>query len=527
MIIRGILDRSLSNQICIRGFARIKELAKISKANPNYQRELLEKQKGVVSNFLTEETYLFFPEVILSLKLRQDLTIKGANTDVTPIQLIEKGKDFNSNIDKIKIRSSKIEQKNFDVNETNEIIVVEVDFDDAELEQLISNNKHPLHRIDGNHRLTAAEDIVSDRIETMNIPFCIVLFEETFENKFNPASQRMEKTSDTEYKKFERVVFYNINSKSIPLTLEQNLNNILGAKEYFDDKEIEKIFSNESKYVGLNARNLGLRIIPNDFQSIKHLIKNNKWSISLNIFKLYNLFKKGRAIKNEDLIENVFESLQSVNAIYREDDNLAKNKNVEILLAFLYYKSFGDKTTFTLFYHWIINNHLFEAKEAKAESIIRIFNKIKEQEIKVFVAMPYFSEAIVKSHNDIYKGVVNGIREKYGINISLHPIMTYEGETVNIVNDIFEKIEGCHIFIANITDNNPNVTYEMGWARALKIPVIIAKESKADEPKSDYKLDFYFTYEKDAHITLKEEITKHIKAVLVDTYNFKIAPENV
>ena len=79
MIIRGILDRSLSNQICIRGFARIKELARVSKANPEYQRELLEKQKGVVSNFLTEETYLFFPEVILSLKLRQDVTIKGVN----------------------------------------------------------------------------------------------------------------------------------------------------------------------------------------------------------------------------------------------------------------------------------------------------------------------------------------------------------------------------------------------------------------------------------------------------------------
>lgn len=527
MIIRGILDRSLSNQICIRGFARIKELAKISKANPNYQRELIEKQKGVVSNFLTEETYLFFPEVILSLKLRQDVTLKGAKIDSTPIQLIEKGKDFSSNIDKLKVRSSKIEQKNFDVNETNEINVIEIDFDDAELEELIKNNKHPLHRIDGNHRLTAAEEIKSDRIETMNIPFCIVLFEETFEEKFNPASGKMEKVSDTDYKKFERVVFYNINSKSIPLTLEQNLNNILGAKEYFDDKEIERIFSNENKNVGLNARNLGLRINPQDFQTIKNLVKNNKWSISLSIFKLYTLFKKGRALKNQDLIENVFESLQAVNSIYRDDENLAKNKNVEILIAFLYYKTFSDKNTFTLFYYWIINNHLFEAKETQAESIIRIFNKIKEQEIKVFVAMPYFSEPIVKSHNDIYNSVVKDIRKNYGINISLHPIMTYEGKTINIVNDIFEKIQSCHIFIANITDNNPNVTYEMGWARALKIPVIIAKEAKADEPKSDYKLDFYFTYEKDAHITLKEEITKHIKAVLVDTYKFKIVPENV
>lgn len=527
MIIRGILDRSLSNQICIRGFARIKELAKISKANPEYQREIIKKQKGVVSNFLTEETYLFFPEVILSLKLRQDLTIKGSKTAITPIQLIEKGKNFNSNVDKIKVRSSIVKQDNFDINETNEITVIEIDFDDAELEQLIIDNNQPLHRIDGNHRLTAAEEIISDRIATTNIPFCIVLFEETFEDKFNPVSQQMEKVSDTDYKKFERVVFYNINSKSIPLTLEQNLKSILGEEKYFDNKEIEKIFSNENKSVGLNARNLGLRINPNDFQSIKHLIVNHKWSISINIFRLYTLFKKGRAQSNEDLIENVFESLQSINSIYREDENLAKNKNEEILLAFLYYKSFNDKTTFTLFYNWIINNHLFEANETKAESIIRIFNKIKEQEIKVFVAMPYFSEAIVKSHNDIYKGVINSIRKKYGINILLHPIMTYEGQTVNIVNDIFEKIESCHIFIANITDNNPNVTYEMGWARALKIPVIIAKEAKADEPKSDYKLDFYFTYEKDAHITLKDEITKHIKAVLVDTYKFKIAPDNV
>lgn len=33
MIIRGILDHSLNGQICIRGFAPIKELARISKAD--------------------------------------------------------------------------------------------------------------------------------------------------------------------------------------------------------------------------------------------------------------------------------------------------------------------------------------------------------------------------------------------------------------------------------------------------------------------------------------------------------------
>lgn len=90
MIIRGILDRSLSNQICIRGFARIKELARISKANEAYQRKLVDAQEKVVSNFLTEENeMLFFPEVILSLRLKFDYTkikAKEGKKLLSPIQ---------------------------------------------------------------------------------------------------------------------------------------------------------------------------------------------------------------------------------------------------------------------------------------------------------------------------------------------------------------------------------------------------------------------------------------------------------
>src|SRR6185436_15645750 len=103
MIIRGILDKSLSKQTCIRGFARIKELARVSKANPDYQRELVDRQKKVISNFLTEETYLFFPEVILSVKLKCDYTKKGANKKSSPLTLIETNKRFKSNVDSLSI----------------------------------------------------------------------------------------------------------------------------------------------------------------------------------------------------------------------------------------------------------------------------------------------------------------------------------------------------------------------------------------------------------------------------------------
>lgn len=520
MIIRGVLDRSLSNQICIRGTARIKELARISKADPSYQRELLEKQKGVISNFLIEETYLFFPEVILSLKLKFDTT-KDKITD-SPIQQIEKGKIFRSNVDKLTIRSNKVEQKSFDVNETNQVNIIELDFDNAELEKLIKNNLHPLHRIDGNHRLTAAEKIKSDRINTMNIPFCIVLFEEIIEERFDPATQSMRKISDKGYNKFERVVFYNINSKTVPLTLEQNLKSILGETGYFDQDEIKKIFKYEGTNVGIYSRELGLKINGDDFQSIKHIIGNQKWSLCLNIIKLYFKYKHERSHRQEQTITKIYEGLQAINSIYHDDERLLSNSNIEILLSLLFYKSFSDKTTFKIFYHWIVNNHLFEAKEIKAESIIQIFSKIKEKEIKVFVAMPYFSKTIVDSHNEIYKSVIDEIKLSYGINILCHDIMTYKGETINIVEDIFEKIRECSIFIANISGNNANVTYEMGWARALKIPTIIIKEEAAEEPKSDYKLDYYFTYQKDAHTTLKNEIKNHIVAILINNYKFKI-----
>lgn len=523
MIIRGILDKSLSKQTCIRGFARIKELARISKANPEYQRELIDKQKKVISNFLTEETYLFFPEVILSLKLKYDYTLSGAKKD-TPLTLIESNKPFKSNINSLGIKV--VERKNnkvFDVGGRDEVKVVELEIEDGDLLQMIAQKQHPFHRIDGNHRLSAAEQIEDDRIQTMDVPFCIVLFEELTTEEFNPETANMEKKTNNAYEKFERVVFYNINSKTVPLTLEQNLKGILGETQYFLDEEIENIFKYDGKDVGINARKLGLKLKAEDFQSIKGLVEKYRWSLALSIFKLYNKFRIGKAPTG--IIDKVYQALQGINTIYADDTVLKANGNIEILLSFVYYKAFTDKTTFNIFYHWILNNHLFEAEEAKAESIIRIFNKIKEQEIKVFVAMPYFSPEIVASHNDIYASVIKEIKEKYGINITLHPIMTYKGETVNIVNDIFEKIKSCSIFVANITDNNPNVTYEMGWARALNIPVIITKEEKAADPKSDYKLDYYFTYKKDAHTTLKEEVGKHIKAILVDRYKFKIPNE--
>jgi hypothetical protein len=48
MILRGIIDSSLNGQLCFRGFAPIKELERISKADYSYQRNPIEGREDII-----------------------------------------------------------------------------------------------------------------------------------------------------------------------------------------------------------------------------------------------------------------------------------------------------------------------------------------------------------------------------------------------------------------------------------------------------------------------------------------------
>ena len=73
MKLTGILDYTLGNFLCMRGFTSIKDLEKISEPNPDVQRDLIEEHKGDMANFLNEGKYIFFPEVILSMVLSDSM----------------------------------------------------------------------------------------------------------------------------------------------------------------------------------------------------------------------------------------------------------------------------------------------------------------------------------------------------------------------------------------------------------------------------------------------------------------------
>ena len=147
MIIQGILDNSLNGQLCIRGFANIKDLAKFSEADYSYQRPLLDRTD--ISDFLETQEYLFFPEVILSYKFKHQF---DSQKD-TPLIAIQNGKNYKSAINGDSI-SVKVFADKKDLS-AKAIRVVKLIVNDI--------NGKPFHRIDGNHRLNAAETSESEK----------------------------------------------------------------------------------------------------------------------------------------------------------------------------------------------------------------------------------------------------------------------------------------------------------------------------------------------------------------------------
>lgn len=495
MIIQGILDNSLNGQLCIRGFANIKELAQCSQADYRYQRNLIERTD--ITDFLETQEYLFFPEVILSYKFKHKL-ISGKDT---PLKAIQEGKKYKSTIN------------------DDQIMIKTIHFKDSfskiiRLATLVVNDdilEKPFHRIDGNHRLEAAEKSSSEKVARMVVPFCLLLGTEFYDqNTYKPVFNN----ETGEFDKAVKIFFHNINTKTIPLTSEENLKVMIDDELNFSDEDLENIFSGQHP---VKTRILIGAVNPLIFTNIRHVIKDNYRSFYNDIF--YYLLNDG--IDSSFVVGEVINSLQAVNTLYGSEPNLQYNESIGILKGFLYYHIKEGGAKFDLFKNWILNNKIFNIDDISADNLIKIFNEIIASEIKIFVAMPYWegNPGIVNDYNTIYRETIEQIRQEFNLNISVYPIMQHRGATYDIIQDIINKIKSCKIFIADTTDNNPNVMYETGWARALEKEVVLIRRKGSIPPKSDYQNDIYHEYDDTMRVTsLKNIIYTNIVAILKDKF---------
>lgn len=447
MIISGVIENTFGGALCFRGFAKIGDLAKISIANIDaYQREIDTDRVQKILDFLSESKYRFFPELVFGLKFN----------DPNAIPNIINGKKSNFT-DGINF--------NFNLRDFNEYFVGS-QYNSSLLRRIslefTKNDIKYLTRIDGNHRLFAIDVLNSDpKVASKNytilnylVPFCIIL---------------QGNTDDAE--KFENAYFYLINSKSKPLTSEENLKAIL-TSDHFTEADINELLGTN----GVKAKLLLNKIESYSFQGINSIIENKKRSFVLGCFDICTKYEL-------DIdVDELQSHLHFIDVLYSENEILKNNRIIEILLSFVYFKVVDFRKKNKIFNHyknWIITNYLFTIKDINAECLAELYTQLHEKKsYKVFVAMPYWSHSEVTEYNILFKEVLQEVTKKAKVELELIPIMRFRGRSQRIDRRLLDCIDECDIFIADITGNNDNVIFEIGYAEAKEKHMILIKNEK-------------------------------------------------
>lgn len=469
MVLRGILDRSLSSQVCIRGFAPIKTLARISKADYQYQRNPIYLQEKEISTFLDSEEYLFFPEVILSYQIKYDTTLKGADKNLTPIQKIETEHKFISNVDNAQFKV-KIQKYNDlpDIRNNSELKLIDFILDDIKLEEQIKNGNHPLHRVDGNHRLKAAESATSEKVSNMVVPFCIILSDCIIREQIKEDGT-VGKIAESKSEKFEKAVFHNINTKTIPLTSEENLRVILDDEKNFPDDELKNKSTFGWEYLATRMLFKNMPKKPEELKTVYPFLgekfNENPRTVCKQIIKLLKVHKK---ISQKGFsIEKIQTALQQVNHIFGNYEELQGKACIGIVISAIYLQIANENLN--LFVNWLINNKMTAFKEIDPNSLIEIYEKIRESKSKqIFVSMQFDSESM--SRYDAIKEAVTEINQRHNLEIKLREIRIdkfSQGHSYKIDDQILNLINDSGLLIADLTSKNVNVYHELVFLMGL------------------------------------------------------------
>ncbi|NPV91961.1 MAG: hypothetical protein HPY50_14440 [Firmicutes bacterium] len=138
--------------------------------------------------------------------------------------------------------------------------------------------------------------------------------------------------------------------------------------------------------------------------------------------------------------------------------------------------------------------------------IIRNF-KVEYEKPKAFVIMQFSSP-----YDEIYKSVIEKICDNLGVEVVLANQKFGPGI---VINDITKEIIESNIIIADITPDNPNVYYEVGYAHALKKDTILISEEGRKLPfdVSPFRTLFYENTI-GGKSKLEEGLEKHIRAII-------------
>lgn len=453
MKLTGIIEQTFRGQVLFRGFATLYNLARISKST-EYQRDVDYDRLDDIIDYYNSSQYMFFPELIFGWFIEDNTISRYLNDLSASTYQTEDGIKFK------KARYT-LPETNFVLgdNPTTKTFTIEIP------ERIVAIKL--FNRIDGNHRLSAIDQIIRDsssnEIGNKVVPYSILLQFAT-----------NEPSSVIDAKKYETAYFHIINSKAKPLTTEDNLKAILteGLFSQIEKQALLSLDETQIQYI----ENLGSILSENSIDILNEVFNKAYYSYSISLIK--SLIQQS-AVFVDEILKEIVNAVKYINCLYVTKKIKVPTKDILLALTVVY---FNQNTVFETFLDWINKNEVGNIHELYFENIIRLFNNIHQQRsYKVFVAMPYISFKRVNEYNTLFKEILLDISKKIGFGLELIPIMRFRGESQRIDRRLIEKIKECDIFIGDLTTVNNNVIFEIGLAEGNNKKILLIRSEEDTE----------------------------------------------
>lgn len=429
------------------------ELVDVSEPDESYQRPLIDGRADELGDYLERGEYKFFPEVVLSTNFEDAKYLDEVRIFLQAVSA--KPQAFKSDTSSL---SLKLTSRYYAATSSaNTDARVRDRLNDGSL--TVKDGAPKLHRIDGNHRLSAT---MSDSVRRYRVPFCIVLF-----GDLDQASG------------FARAVFHTINFKQRPMDMEHNLRLILDETDenlrLFPTDKLQSEPSFGRPYV--RARLLLPKIDLDFFEAIHNALIAKVGDVKTECHRTFALavaqLFNGDALEDAVWVRKVFAALKHVNGIYAQHDSLKASGNRGLLAAFVFLAMESDavvRSKLKRFTDWVVRGHLATLTEIAPADLLGIFDKLQTAKNRqVFVAMAFRDET--KPTFKAIQDAINDVNRDHHLGLlPIKPIRIDEFDTwrsYRITDAIMEQIEGCGLVIADLTYGNANVYHEIGYLFGL------------------------------------------------------------
>lgn len=541
--LRGVLATAFDNSsvLCLRGFAKLSDLAESSVVDSEYQRPLDTPHGDRLVQYLKEGQYTFFPEIILGLSMER-VSGKSYQSDYSMLKgVVEESTGF-----QIKKFGEEVSMSAY-VKRRGDGQILGEDYATLSIYNLPTDrDKKKLVRIDGNHRLSAFETLkgTAEWDEKYNVaaPFCLVIF-----------------SSDAMCKEYGSIYFHNINFHQLRVSEEHILKLIIDNQELFSDEKLKtdpsfgESYALTREYL-LKYESTGRRIClaypqmeqvwysfvqhcfdmllkkETQIREILEPVEDGELqanTISRAILK--SPYQTSHAIDSFD--SHVQEVVRCLNT--HNDFGLFSELNYELLMALVFF-SYKGKSVLNRFISWVVANNFikiyktgdFVGRHPPHDFLIDAFEMYYERyKHTIFLSME-FGKDVTENHSKVIHRIVDEINRECNVKIPLRLCRIDcmdEGRSYEINSKIFREISMSGLLIADLTNMNPNVYHEIGIAMGGAIAegkepgdnilLILDTSVPEDQKKVKFNLQTYrqirFTQSEDLGVKLKQEIMIH------------------